>query len=114
MDSNNSEGWANAVHSCRRILSEFADSLYPPSETPISINGKMIKVGKDQYINRLIKSESVTYKVVGSDLENIRGRLNAINDAVCKGTHTDVITQQASRYIIHTYLLISDILVLND
>lgn len=26
------ENWANAVHSCRRILKDFADSLFPPSK----------------------------------------------------------------------------------
>ncbi len=120
MDSSVPEDWANAVHSCRRILSEFADSLYPPSETPICINGKTIKVGKEQYINRLIQfinnnSESTTYgAVVGSHLESIGNRIDAINNAVCKGTHAEVSKWEASRYIIHTYLLISDILSLND
>ena len=41
-------------------------------------------------------------------------RLDAINDAVCKGTHVEVTKDEASRYIIHTYLLISDIISLCD
>ena len=118
LSSDNPEDYANAVHSCRRILLDLADALYPPSDTPIEINGKKIKVGSDQYINRLIqyissKSGSKTYNdVVGSDLSSIGMRLDAINDAVCKGTHTDVTKDEATRYIIHTYLLISDIITL--
>jgi hypothetical protein len=118
LSSDNPEDYANAVHSCRRILLDLADALYPPSDTPIQINGKSIKVGPDQYINRLIqyinsKSGSKTYNdVVGSDLSSIGMRLDAINDAVCKGTHTDVTKDEATRYIIHTYLLISDIISL--
>lgn len=118
LSSDNPEDYANAVHSCRRILLDLADALYPPSDTPLQINGKSIKVGADQYINRLIqyissKSESKTYNdVVGSDLSSIGMRLDAINDAVCKGTHTDVTKDEATRYIIHTYLLISDIIAL--
>ena len=120
MDSDNPEDWANAVHSCRRILLDLADSVYPASDTPIEVDGKIIDVGKDKYINRLIqfiasKSESKTYSnVVGADLSNIGNRLDAINDAVCKGTHTNITKDEASRYIIHTYLLISDIVALTE
>ncbi len=118
MDSDNSEDWANAVHSCRRILVDLADSLYPPQDEPIVVEGKKIKIGKDQYINRLMqfiseKSSSKTYKdIVGSDLSFIGNRLDAINDAVCKGTHSNLTKDEASRYILHTYLLISDIIAL--
>ena len=120
LSSENPEDYANAVHSCRRILVDLADALYPPSDTPIQINGKSIKVGADQYINRLIqyinsKSGSKTYNnVVGSDLSSIGMRLDAINDAVCKGTHTDITKDEAQRYIIHTYFLISDIIALEE
>lgn len=118
MDSNNPEDWANAVHSCRRILLDLADVIYPPKNEPIIIDGKKIKVGKDQYINRLIqfinsKAESKTFAdVIGADLSSIGMRLDAINEAVCKGTHANVTKDEASRYIIHTYLLISDIILL--
>ncbi len=119
MDSENPEDWANAIHSCRRILNDFADSIYPPSDEPIKLeNGKTVKVGKDQYINRLVqfissKSISETYAtVVGSDLRSIGERLDAINNAVCKGTHSSLTKDEASRYLIHTYLLIGDIIQL--
>ena len=120
MDSSNPEDWANAVHTCRRILLDLADALYPPKDEPIIVKGKSIQVGQDQYINRLIqfiesKSGSQTYKeVVGADLGSIGARLDAINNAVCKGTHASVSRDEASRYIIHTYLLISDIISLQD
>lgn len=120
MSSNNPEDYANAVHSCRRILVDFADALYPPSSTPLQVNGKFIKVDADHYINRLIqyissKSKSKTYNdVVGTDLSSIGERLDAINDAVCKGTHAEITKDEATRYIIHTYLLISDIIALKN
>lgn len=119
MDSGNEEDWSNAIHSCRRILNDFADSVYPPSDQPVRLeNGKTIGVGKDQYINRLVqyifsKSEGETYaNIVGSDLRSIGERLDAVNNAVCKGTHTLLTKEEASRYLIHTYLLISDIISL--
>ena len=120
MDSDNEEDWANAVHSCRRILVDLADALYPPREDHIEVSGKTIKVGPSQYINRLVqfvdsKSESKTFaSVVGSDLASIGNRLDAINEAVCKGIHSEISKKEASRYIIHTYFLISDIVSLID
>ena len=120
MGSDNPEDWANAVHSCRRILVDLADALYPPKKEPVIVGGREIKVGEEQYINRLVqfiagKAESKTYRdVVGADLSSIGNRLDAINDAVCKGTHAEITKDEASRYIIHTYLLLSDIVVLTD
>ena len=120
MDSTNPEDWANAVHSCRRILLDLADALYPAQDTPIKVNGREIKIGKDQYVNRLIqfiesKKGSKTYAaIVGADLGSIGKRLDAICNAANKGTHTEISQEEASRYIIHTYLLISDIVSLME
>lgn len=118
MDSDNPEDWANAVHSCRRVLLDLADALYPPRDEPIICGGKQIKVGQEQYINRLIqfvlsKNGSKTYsQIVGADLASIGERLDAIYNATNKGTHSDVSKEEAARYIVHTYLLISDIIAL--
>lgn len=121
LKSNNSEDWANAVHTCRRLLKDVADALYPPNDKPITLaGGKEIKVGEDQYINRLIqfiqsKSTSEKFKaVVGSHLKYIGERLDAVNEAACKGTHAEVSQDEAERYIIYTYLILGDIISLNE
>ena len=120
LNSSNPEDWANAVHSCRRILLDLADALYPPRNEPVIVDGKPKKVGKDQYINRLVqfiasKADSKTFAdVVGADLSSIEARLKSIYEATNKGTHADITKDEASRYIIHTYLLISDIVSLTD
>ena len=119
MDSDNPEDWANAVHSCRRILLDLADALYPPRSS-IDINGKTIKLGKDQYINRLMqyisdKEGSKTYtQIVGADLSSVGERIDAIYNASNKGTHSEITKEEAARYVIHTYLLISDIIALDN
>ncbi len=116
MDSINPEDWANAVHTCRRILKEVADNLYPPQKESIVVGKKEIKLGEEQYINRLIqyiesKSKSSTYNaVVGSNLSYIGNRIDAINEAACKGTHDEINLNEAKSYIIYTYLLLGDIL----
>ena len=32
LQSDNPENWSNAVHSCRRILKDLANAIYPPAE----------------------------------------------------------------------------------
>jgi len=116
--SENNEDWANAVHSCRRIIKDLSDSVYPPASETIMKGKKEINVGEENYINRLIlfiedKSESDSFiSVVGSHLKYIGERIDSIYEASNKGTHSEVTLDEAERYIIYTYILISDILTL--
>lgn len=118
LTSKNPENWSNAIHSCRRILKDLADAIYPPTKNiKKGIDGKSHKLGEEQYINRIIefisqKSESETYnKIVGSHLRFIGDRLKSILEGSHKGTHT-VITdrEEANRIVVYTYLLLGDIL----
>jgi len=122
LKSQNPEDWSNAVHSCRRILKDLADKLSPSrDDKEIEINGviRTVKLGEDQYINRIIdyievKSNSVRYnELVGSQLRYLGDRLDSISKATHKGSHTTITKkEEAERYIIYTYLLIGDILSL--
>lgn len=122
LSSENSENWSNAVHSCRRILKDLADAIYPPTENiqkekeGIEIT---IQLDEEHYINRIIefiaqKSESKTFiKIVGSHLRFMKDRLNSILGGSHKGTHKDITDrEEANRIVVYTYLLIGDILAL--
>lgn len=113
------ENWANAVHSCRRILKDVANSLYPPSEKEVTTtSGKKVKLDEEHYVLRLIefiksKSESETFaKVVGSTLDHIGNRIESAYKSTTKGTHAKIEKEEAERYVIYSYLLIGDILSL--
>lgn len=120
--SENPEDWSNAVHSCRRLLQDLADALYAPRESMTKIsNGRTIeiKLGADQFINRLVafiekNSSSKNFSsIVGSNLEFIGNRLDAIFRAAQKGSHTTIQNrQEADRYVIYTYLIVGDIVSL--
>jgi AbiTii-like protein len=123
--SENPEDWSNAVHSCRRILEELADVLFPATneEQVKVIDGKtrQIKLGKEQYINRIIafiedKSNSERFTaIVGSELAYLGDRLDSIFEATQKGSHTTIVSKvEADRYVVYTYLLVGDILSLYE
>lgn len=120
LNSENTEDWSNAVHSCRRILKDLADAVYPPSEDK-QIDGQetITKLDKEHYINRIIEfitqsSDSQSYqRVVGSQLKFIEDRLNSLLNASHKGTHETIVSKDdANHIVVYTYLLIGDILSL--
>jgi hypothetical protein len=122
LQSENSEDWSNAVHSCRRILQALADVLYPTREDKVvDARGKRktIKLGPDNYVNRLIafleeRSDSERFEeIVGSHLRFIGERLDAVFQAAQKGSHSTIVSRaEADRYVVYTYLVVGDILTL--
>jgi hypothetical protein len=122
LKSDNVEDWSNAVHSCRKLLKDVADKLFPSNPggfSAIDRKGKKVKVGDDNYVNRLIcyiedRAGSDTFKsVIGSNLQYTGERMDAISDAIQKGSHTDIKSRyEAERFVIYTYLLLGDILSL--
>jgi hypothetical protein len=122
LTSENPEDWSNAVHSCRRILQDLADALFP-HQTDDRIRdekGKQrhIKLGPDQYINRLMcfvedRGSSARFAdLVGSHLGFLGDRLDAVFLATQKGSHSTVKRDEANRYVVFTYMVVGDILAL--
>lgn len=121
--SENPEDWANAVHSCRRLLQAVADAIYPPTaDKVIEENGKQrtVKLGVDAYKNRIIafvddRSDSQRFKdIVGSHLSFLGDRLDSVFLATQKGSHAEVSQEEADRYVVYSYLLVGDLLSLVD
>lgn len=122
--SDNPEDWANATHSCRRILQDLADAVFPAQDDVIikDVKGqnKEIRLGPDNYINRLIayiedRSNSDRFnELVGSHLDYIGNRLDALFQAAQKGSHSTVTREEADRCVIYTYIVVGDILSLGQ
>lgn len=116
LNDDNPEKWSTALTTCRRIIKAVADKLYPPSDIPIKKGSKEIKIGEDNFINRLICyiEQNSTHKtldsITNSNIEYIGKRLDNIISEACKGTHANVEKEEAERCFMHVYMLIGDIL----
>jgi hypothetical protein len=125
LQSENSEDWSNAVHSCRRILQDLADAIFPPQadDRIVIVDGKerSVKLGKDNYINRIIafvedsSSSERFHHLVGSHIKFLGERLDSIFKATQKGSHDTIVSrEEADRYVTYTYLIVGDILSLRE
>ncbi len=109
------EQWKNAAKACRDLIKATANSLRPPGP-----DVKKVKMGENNYINRLVdwienKSKSTTKgAMIKSDLEHLGKRLDAVSGSGNKGAHASVTKEDASRFIVGTYILLGDILELNQ
>jgi hypothetical protein len=122
LESDSSEDWSNAVHSCRRVLTDLADAVFPPQVEPRykNLNGKEIKIKLEQenYKNRLIcfvedHNDSERFEdLVGSHLKFLEDRLESVIEAANKGTHSIITREEADRYVVYTYMIVGDILSL--
>lgn len=121
LQSENPEDWSNAVHSCRRLLQDLANAVYPArADVTRTIHGReqTVKLGVDNYINRLIafieeQAQSERFEhIVGSHLSFIGERLDSVFKAAQKGSHATVTREEADRFVVYTYLVTGDILSL--
>jgi AbiTii len=116
MKEGNTEAYAEALTSCRRLLMTVADSVFPPSDSDwIDGSGKKRKVGSDNYKNRLaafieskLTAES-TRSILENELEHLCLRLDAVYDKACKGVHADVSVEESRLAIIEAYIFIGEI-----
>ena len=119
LNSENSEDWANAAHTCRRLLQGLADKIYPARDD-LKKDGKLIKLGPDNYINRLVcycesNSSSGTFNsLIGSHLSFIGDRLDSIFNGAQKGSHANLSLDESRRIVIFTYICVGDILELAE
>ena len=115
------EARSHALTSCRRLLKDLADNIYPPSETPVKgHDGKERKLTEDRFVSRLWQfvAEKVQGRKSGDlllvDIDDLGNRIDKINDLICKGVHAEVSPFEVNQCVIQTYLIVGDILRLYD
>lgn len=119
--SENPEDWSNAVHSCRRIMKDLANAVFPAQDEDRIIEAggveRRIKLGPENYVNRImcfvedISESGIATSIIGSHLAYLGDRLDSVLSGAQKGTHSDIVSQEeADRIVVHTYLLVGEVL----
>lgn len=110
--TNKSEEWSQSLTTCRRLIEKLANTLYPPTDE--KINGRSL--GKNQYINRLwafmdrsIESES-NKELAKSHVDFLGYYLESLHNITHKGVHAALTRYEAVKAVLHTYLIVGDIL----
>lgn len=116
MFEDSTESRSAALTTCRRLIMEVADSLFPARNEDWTDNaGKKRKVGVEQYKNRLLaylserSSSESNSAILEAELELIAAKLDAVYEKTCKGVHVDVNAQEAKLAVISTYILLGEV-----
>lgn len=111
--SDSSEQRSQALTTCRRLLEELADALFPATDG-VSKTGRSLK--QNQYVNRLwafmddaIESDC-NKAIAKAQVDRIGGWLFQVNKLSNKGVHAEVGRLESVRAVFHTYLVVADIL----
>jgi TusA-related sulfurtransferase len=111
------EARSQALTSCRRILKELADRLYPPSAEKVEgIDGRSRKLTDAQFVARLWQfiyeqlRKSASGKVLEAAVDSLGKRIDSLNELSSKGVHDVVSQEETEQCVIHTYLVTGDLL----
>jgi hypothetical protein len=113
--SDNPESWSHVGVSCRRIIEDVANAVFPAEIQPSKeIAGHSLT--KQDYLNRMLTglrnktTSNSTFKLNQSMIEYVDSFLSNINTFSNKGTHSAFSKTDPSRCVIYTYMLLGDIL----
>ena len=113
MSERETEAVSQALSTCRRVIDNFADAIYPPSGGTDKLSGTEVKVGSEQVKNRLriYVEKNATSK---SRKEKIFKIISFLYDRLGAGVHDDVDVGEAKAIVLQTYLLMGEILSLDE
>jgi hypothetical protein len=122
LKSPNPEEWSQALSSCRNILKDFADYVFPAASTPYMCrDGRSLAVTNDKYKNRLLAFIDTQYtgnrrKLLMTRLADLESRVHSLNDILSQGTHAEegLDSVDVNICVIDTYLLIGSLLSLTN
>ncbi|MCV7103414.1 hypothetical protein [Mycobacterium palustre] len=121
LSSGTSEDYAHALTSCRRVIKELADALYPATGEDVEgIDGVKRGMTDERYKNRL--TEYVRTQVEGTRqrrtvmqiVSDLYTRLNALDGLASKGVHDKITQAEAETCVVWTYMLAGDIVRIAD
>lgn len=120
LESKNPEEWSQAMSTCRNILKEFADYVFPATKNGYKkTDGETISVTNDKYKNRLIafidtKVGGGKKKFLISRVSDLESRIHSLNYLLSKGTHEGLDQIDVNICVLDTYLLVGSLIRIID
>lgn len=105
------EAVSHALDTCRRIIQAFADANYPPTKGIVEVDGEMLNVNSQNYLNR-IRAFVAANCESGSRRQRLNKTLREIHERVCAGVHSDISLDEAKALFLQTYLILGEIALL--
>lgn len=102
------EAVSQAMTTCRRLIDDFANAVYPPRES-IERDGQVIELGPNRTKNRIMEffAENVSS---ASRRQRVRRALADIYERVSAAVHDEVTVDEARFLFLSTYTLLGEIL----
>jgi hypothetical protein len=107
------ESISQALTTCRRIVVAFADSIYPPSDAVVEVDGNTLKLDAGKPMNRINAYVAERTKSK-SRQQKIRQNLSNLFDRVSAAVHNDVTADEARALFLNTYLFLGEVLHLSS
>jgi hypothetical protein len=103
------ESISQALTTVRRIIDSFADSIYPPSDKTINMNGNDVTLDASKHQNRI---NAFVYERIKSKsrITKIRQNLSNLYIRVSTAVHSEVSAEEAKSLFLNTYLILGEIL----
>ena len=118
---NDPESWAQALTSCRRLLKDLADKLYPPTEEPVvGADGKSRILTDNLFTSRLWQyvyeqtGRSTSGELLLASVQDLGNRIDRLYNLASKGVHAEVSDFEVNQCLIQTYILVGDLLRIAD
>ena len=104
--------FSQIASTCRQIIKDVADSLYPPQKKTVQKNDKKLNLDESKTINRILaRMDNDSEKVIfNSMFEYVDNFLHNLQNYASKGDHSQFTKSDAARCIVYTYILLGDIL----
>lgn len=120
LKSDNPEEWSQAFSSCRNILKDFADYVFPAQKEDVTLSdGRTLEVTADKYKNRLLSfvdraSKGNKRQLLMSRTADLEDRIHNLNSILSQGTHEGINAIDVNICVLDTYFLIGSLLSLTD
>lgn len=108
MRSDDPEAVSQAMTTCRRIIEAFADSVYPPTDTTLELEGNDLKLGPQHHQNR-INAFVAAHTASKTRRKRLRQTLANLHDRVCAAIHDDLGADEAGALVLQTYVFLGEL-----